>query len=133
MNGRYSTPLLLGSPGSSDILFIFGLRASKMSVFTKFLVLGLLPTALGSPVTLGSSENPINERDNSFVWGSVGDSWASGVSYSTTQHTDYDDDKYGCHRWKDSYGPIMERDTTWTTGAQTFHFAACMFTSPSVV
>ncbi|RYP93631.1 hypothetical protein DL770_000263 [Monosporascus sp. CRB-9-2] len=103
-----------------------------MSVFTKSLVLALLPIALGSPVnnlgsflTLRSPTNPINERDNSFVWASVGDSWAAGVSYSTTQHTDYDDDKNHCHRWKDSYGPIMERDNTWTTGLQKFNFAAC--------
>ncbi|KAI1846794.1 hypothetical protein JX266_007015 [Neoarthrinium moseri] len=103
-----------------------------MSAFTNNLILILLPIALGSPLndihssmTLRSPVNPINERDNSFVWASVGDSWAAGVSYSPTQHTDYDNDKNGCHRWKDSYGPIMERNKTWTTGLQTFNFAAC--------
>ncbi|KAI8944088.1 hypothetical protein F4801DRAFT_585805 [Xylaria longipes] len=105
-----------------------------MSVSTKCLVLVLLPIALGSPMNnirsfltsrSPQNPNPINERDNSFVWASVGDSWAAGVSYSPTQHTDYDEDKNGCHRWNESYGPIMERNTTWTTGLQTFNFAAC--------
>ncbi|KAI2462864.1 SGNH hydrolase [Annulohypoxylon bovei var. microspora] len=103
-----------------------------MSVFTKCFTLALLPMALGSPLNrlrsflaFESPTNPIDKRDNDFVWASVGDSWAAGVSYSPEQHTDYDDDKNGCHRWKDSYGPIMERDTTWTTGAQKFNFAAC--------
>ncbi|KAK5626502.1 hypothetical protein RRF57_002217 [Xylaria bambusicola] len=92
-----------------------------MPILTKCLIFSVLRTVLSSPLGIR-----LNERDNSFVWASVGDSWAAGVSYSTTQHTDYDDDKNGCHRWKDSYGPIMERNTTWTTGLQTFNFAACM-------
>ncbi|KAI1269957.1 SGNH hydrolase [Xylariaceae sp. FL1019] len=64
------------------------------------------------------------ELDDRFVWASVGDSWASGVSFSG-QETEYDGDKNGCHRWKDSYGPMMERNTTWTIGVQKFNFAAC--------
>lgn len=45
--------------------------------------------------------------------------------FSTTQHTDYDNNKNNCLRWKDSYGPLMEADTSWTTNPQQFHFAAC--------
>ncbi|KAI1175421.1 SGNH hydrolase [Nemania sp. FL0916] len=91
-----------------------------MFILVGYFIFCALHTALGSPFILS-----LNERDNRFVWASVGDSWAAGVSYSGAQHTDYDDDKNGCHRWKDSYGPIMERNTTWTTGPQTFNFAAC--------
>ncbi|KAH9905504.1 SGNH hydrolase [Xylariomycetidae sp. FL2044] len=99
----------------------------NMSLFAKTFALLLLPTTLGSPLNKISSIFNLgsNKRDNDFVWASVGDSWASGVSYSADQDTDYDDDKYGCHRWKDSYGPLMERNTSWVKGLQEFHFAAC--------
>lgn len=107
-----------------------------MSVSTKsLLLLVLLPVVLGSPMdvlwsspSLRGTGDVAEKRDNSFVWASIGDSWASGVSYYGSE-TDYDGDKYGCHRWKDSYGPKMERNTSWTTGTQTFHFAACMLIS----
>ncbi|KAI0900623.1 SGNH hydrolase [Annulohypoxylon nitens] len=103
-----------------------------MPVSTKYLILVLLPIAFGISVeilrfffTYKGSKILINEQVDNFVWASVGDSWAAGVSYSKRQHTDYDDDKNGCHRWKDSYGPIIERNTSWTTGVQTFNFPAC--------
>lgn len=109
-----------------------------MSVFTKCLILALLPIALGSPIDNIRSflaprvpKSLTNKRVDSFVWASVGDSWAAGVSYNT-EHTDYDDDKNGCHRWKDSYGPIIERNTSWTTGVQTFNFAACRLTPVTI-
>ncbi|KAK9416771.1 putative SGNH hydrolase-type esterase domain-containing protein [Seiridium unicorne] len=103
-----------------------------MSSLSKFLSLVILPVALASPMqnirsllSFGeSSKNPSTGRDNSFVWASLGDSWAAGVSYDGDK-TDYDGDKNGCHRWKNSYGPIMERNNNWTTGTQEFHFAAC--------
>lgn len=82
--------------------------------------------ALGIPAeSLKSTMYHLDTRETNFEWASVGDSWAAGVSYSSEQQTDYDDDKNGCHRWKDSYGPIMARDTSWTINAQTFNFAAC--------
>ena len=87
----------------------------------KYLLFAFLHVVLGAPVDEVLS---VEKRDN-FVWGSLGESWAAGVSYSTTQHTDYDNDKNGCHRWKDSYGPLMEADTTWTISPQQYHFAAC--------
>lgn len=89
----------------------------------KYLLCTIVPTVLGAPFE--GSRSLTNTGTGTFVWGSVGDSWASGVSYSTTQHTDYDDDKDGCHRWKDSYGPIMEKNTAWTINPQQFNFAAC--------
>lgn len=84
-------------------------------------IFAFVPFALGAPV---DESKKLEARDN-FVWASVGDSWASGVSYSTAQHTDYDNDKYNCHRWINAYGALMSRDTTWTTNPQTFNFAAC--------
>lgn len=97
-----------------------------MSLYTQSLFSVFFSIALGIPTeSLTSPTYHIDTRDNNFVWASVGDSWAAGVSYSPTQHTDYDDDKNGCHRWKDSYGPIMARNTSWTTNDQTFNFAAC--------
>lgn len=96
-----------------------------MSVRTKSLVLMLLPLAFGTPLLVPHSLNKtIYERAGRFVWASVGDSWASGVSYDG-KNTDYDGDLYGCHRWNYSYGPLMERDQTWTINAQEFHFPAC--------
>ncbi|KAK9782137.1 putative SGNH hydrolase-type esterase domain-containing protein [Seiridium cardinale] len=103
-----------------------------MSPLSKCLSLVVIPVALASPMqsirsllSFGeSSESLIRGRDNIFVWASLGDSWAAGVSYDGDK-TDYDGDKNGCHRWKDSYGPIMEPNNDWTTGSQEFHFAAC--------
>jgi hypothetical protein len=79
----------------------------------KYLVLVMLPIAIGNPInnlcsslTFGKiPTTAINKRDDRFQWGSVGDSWASGVSFDG-EKTDYDGDKHGCHRWKDSYGPL---------------------------
>jgi hypothetical protein len=88
-----------------------------MAGLLKYIIFVLLPVALASPL------DRLQKRDT-FVWGSVGDSWASGVSFDG-KNTDYDGDKDGCLRWKNSYGPLMEADNTWTTKPQEFHFAAC--------
>lgn len=74
-----------------------------MSPLSKCLCIALLPMALASPMQNirsflifgDSSRNLINGRDNSFVWASLGDSWAAGVSYDGDK-TDYDGDKNGC-------------------------------------
>jgi hypothetical protein len=104
-----------------------------MSVLSKSFAALLLPLALGKPLALSTGEYSIQKRSaSSFVWASVGDSWASGVSYDG-KNTDYDShgDINNCHRWNYTYGALMERDNTWTTGPQEFHFAACR--SPSVI
>ena len=90
---------------------------STMQEILKYIAFGLFSVALASPI------DGIQRRDT-FVWGSLGDSWASGVSFDG-KNTDYDNNTNGCLRWKNSYGPLMEADTTWTTNPQTFHFAAC--------
>jgi hypothetical protein len=83
----------------------------------KYIIFALLHMALASPL------NGLQKRD-AFVRGSVGDSSASGVSFDG-KNTDSDENKNGCLRWKNSYGPLMEADSTWTTKPQEFHFAAC--------
>jgi hypothetical protein len=77
-----------------------------MAGLLKYIIFVLLPVALASPL------DRLQKRDT-FVWGSVGDSWASGVSFDG-KNTDYDGDKDGCLRWKNSYGPLMEAVATNT-------------------
>ena len=86
-------------------------------VLKYIITLVLLPMASATPI------DGI-QRQDTFVWGSLGDSWASGVSFDG-KNTDYDNNTNACLRWKNSYGPLMEADTTWTTKPQAFHFAAC--------
>ncbi|KIM98266.1 hypothetical protein OIDMADRAFT_56640 [Oidiodendron maius Zn] len=88
-----------------------------MHELLKFTIFILLSAVLASPI------DGLQSRDT-FVWGSLGDSWASGISFDG-KNTDYDNNANGCLRWKDSYGPLMEANATWTTKPQTFHFAAC--------
>lgn len=88
-----------------------------MAELLKYIIFALLSMALASPL------EKLQKRDT-FVWGSVGDSWASGVSFDG-KNTDYDGNKNGCLRWRNSYGPLIEADNTWTTIPQEFHFAAC--------
>lgn len=53
------------------------------------------------------------KRDNpAWPYGVIGDSWASGVSYS--EDVLYDTNLDNCLRTKESAGPQMEADTTWT-------------------
>jgi hypothetical protein len=58
-----------------------------------------------------------------FEWAVVGDSWSSGVAYSTS--TMYDSNTDFCFRTNEAWGAQMEADATWTQNQQDFHFAAC--------
>ncbi|KIM96268.1 hypothetical protein OIDMADRAFT_58609 [Oidiodendron maius Zn] len=94
-----------------------------MQDLLKYSTFALLSVVLASPL------NGVQQRDT-FVWGALGDSWASGVSYDggvsfDGKNTDYDNNKNECLRWKNTYGPLMEANTTWTTKPQDFHLAAC--------
>lgn len=65
-----------------------------------------------------------NAGKNTFQWGVIGDSYASGVAY--LQSNAYDNNAENCLRLTEAYGPQLEGDTTWQNGAtQEFHFAAC--------
>lgn len=109
-----SDPLPLNHPQCHQLCKI---QVPSMAKPLKYIIFALLHVALASPL------NGLQTRDT-FVWASVGDSWASGVSFDG-KNTDYDENKNGCLRWKNSYGPLMEADSTWTTKPQEFHFAAC--------
>jgi hypothetical protein len=52
----------------------------------------------------------------------MGDSWSSGVSYSSK--TRYKDSAT-CYRTNEAWGAQMEDDSTWTEKPQHFRFAAC--------
>jgi hypothetical protein len=59
-----------------------------------------------------------------FEWGTIGDSWDSGVAYN--EKVAYDNNKDDCLRLKDAYGAQMEADHTWTgIEGQEFHFQGC--------
>ena len=61
---------------------------------------------------------------DTFEWGAVGDSWTSGVAYSSAtvyKKTDFE----FCYRTNEAWGAQMEADKTWTKGTQDFHFAGC--------
>ena len=55
----------------------------------------------------------------------LGDSWASGVAYSSA--TAYDNNKDNCLRITEAYGPQLEKNQTWLQQGTTlsFNFAAC--------
>lgn len=53
------------------------------------------------------------KRDASpWPYGVIGDSWGSGVSYN--KDVLYDDNRDNCLRTKESHGPQLEADTSWT-------------------
>ena len=55
----------------------------------------------------------LTRRDNPpWPYAVIGDSWGSGVSYN--QDVLYDNNLDNCLRTKESHGPQMEADTTWT-------------------
>lgn len=59
-----------------------------------------------------ASTHPLYTRDGgAWPYGVIGDSWGSGVSYSTDVL--YDDNKDECLRTKESHGPQMEADQNW--------------------
>lgn len=59
-----------------------------------------------------SSLQRLSKRDGqAWPYGVIGDSWGSGVSYSTDVL--YDDNRDNCLRTKESHGPQMEADQGW--------------------
>ncbi len=92
-------------------------------------VLGLtnLITAGTTPDTKafkGSTEHLIIRDSSPWPYGVIGDSWGSGVSYK--DDVLYDNNLDNCLRTKESHGPQMEADTSWTGGFSTgLRDAAC--------
>ncbi|KAF2419586.1 SGNH hydrolase [Tothia fuscella] len=59
-------------------------------------------------------------------WGTIGDSWDSGVAYS--KDTELDGNKDSCLRFKDAYAAQMDVDRSWVQqglGETKFTFAGC--------
>lgn len=60
-----------------------------------------------------ASIRQLARRDgSSWPYGVIGDSWGSGVAYKKAVL--YDDNLDNCLRTKESHGPQMEADTSWT-------------------
>jgi hypothetical protein len=53
----------------------------------------------------------------------LGDSWASGVAYSSA--VQYDDNSDGCLRTTEAYANHMKEDLNWASGKQYLEFPAC--------
>ncbi|KAF2730595.1 SGNH hydrolase [Polyplosphaeria fusca] len=69
----------------------------------------------------------VTKRDGIYVWGAIGDSWGSGVSYNIFGKTDYDGNKDECLRVNHAYSVRVNEDNSWVPDGKTqeFHFAAC--------
>ncbi|KAF2110764.1 SGNH hydrolase-type esterase domain-containing protein [Lophiotrema nucula] len=89
-----------------------------------FLVVSLhLPLGIAYP----AENSALTSRDGTYVWGAIGDSWGSGVSYNLFGLTDYDDNKDECLRINHAYSVKVSEDSSWVPDGKTqeFHFAAC--------
>lgn len=58
-----------------------------------------------------------------FTWGSIGDSWCSGVAYSN--EVAWDGNANSCMRVNHAYSAQLIQDTTWTVGRQDATFNGC--------
>lgn len=74
-------------------------------------------------LSLFSSSRLLTKRDT-FQWGVIGDSFASGVAY--LESNTYDQNNGGCLRTTEAYGAQLEGDNRWQNGnTAVFDFAAC--------
>ena len=55
--------------------------------------------------------SPAKRDATPWTWGYVGDSWASGVAYSSD--SSYDGNAGGCLRYDEAAGPQLSRNTEW--------------------
>ena len=85
-----------------------------------------LLVALASSSTIPTlRDTALVKRDDPFVFGTVGDSWASGVAFLDSNT--YDNNKDNCLRIKEAYGAQLELDTgDWKKDRDVkFIFNAC--------
>ncbi|MCJ1372821.1 hypothetical protein MMC20_004046 [Loxospora ochrophaea] len=67
--------------------------------------------------------NALSKRDT-FQWGSIGDSYASGVAY--LQSVTYDNNAGNCLRTTDAYAYQLKNDVSWMNGwTEYFTWTAC--------
>ena len=76
----------------------------------------------GSTATILSSVSHLATAAQ-LVWGTIGDSWDSGVAYNND--VTYDNNADQCLRLIDAYGAQMANDQSWVTDGQNFTFAGC--------
>ncbi|KAH6342924.1 hypothetical protein HBI37_091310 [Parastagonospora nodorum] len=71
-----------------------------------------------------------NVSSNPFVWASLGDSWASGVTYGLPGRTNFDGISDDCMRSKQAYSVQIGGESTWVPGErpQVFAFQSCVGT-----
>lgn len=93
------------------------------------LLTGLLLLQQGASVPLEAAAcpncSPFTTPDNKdhYKFAVIGDSFASGVSYSSA--SEYDHNKDQCLRSTDTHGVQMKNNHDWTTKGVQFDFAAC--------
>ncbi|KAI1142332.1 SGNH hydrolase-type esterase domain-containing protein [Hypoxylon sp. FL0543] len=87
-------------------------------------------TALAALVTLSQLQRVFALPSSAFIeprqekkleWAVVGDSWATGVAYNSSNKFDNED----CYRCTEAWGAQMSQDAVWIDGGQDFKFAAC--------
>lgn len=76
---------------------------------TNLITAGIIPDAKAFKA---STEHLITRDVSPWPYGVIGDSWGSGVSY--TDSVLYDNNLDNCLRTKESHGPQMEADASWT-------------------
>jgi len=93
-----------------------------MAHFVIFSFSLLFPLGLGNPFP--QTPNPAS-TSRPLTWVVIGDSWASGVAYNTSNvYGRFDLES--CYRIKEAWGVQMAEDTSWQKEAgSNFNFAAC--------
>lgn len=95
----------------------------KISHPSSVIVLWFVSSAGAAAVTFQQAANALSKRDT-FQWGSIGDSYASGVAY--LQSNTYDNNAGGCLRTSDAYAYQMKNDRSWFNGwTEYFTWTAC--------
>jgi hypothetical protein len=86
-----------------------------------FLTYTHLAVAQSSTVAATSSaaSPSSSSSSNGFEWGAVGDSWTSGVAYSSATVYSKTDFEY-CYRTNQAWSALMEADTTWVRMTRAF-------------
>ena len=88
------------------------LRLTKVAAASSLLTLAAA-SAIPDAGVLNSFKSRFSKRENPpWPYGVIGDSWGSGVSYN--DDVLYDNNLDNCLRTKESHGPQLEADTSWT-------------------
>lgn len=111
----------------SSLVYSVSRMGRALSVGAVLLLLALAESASSSPDPLeqkGASESKVQSKGVAIEWAVIGDSWASGVAYNSTNIYKPTDSE-ACFRTKEAWGAQMEKDDSWSRDPQAFNFAAC--------